>query len=683
MAISFQCPCGAKLHAPEDRAGRKAPCPRCGKVLVVPSRPAPAEPPRPVRSLPGPRTADVAPKRTTPTPAARAPQSFRAVLVLLGVLAAFLFAGVVGLGVAGLVGASRPTPQLAQGKTESSPAPRSETARATQPEPNLTQPEKQSEKQPEKQPDPEKRPDPTPDPTPDPPKPPDYAALALERLNHFRTLVGTPPVELDPLLSRDCEAHARYLAQNASHFSDPSFRITDELPELPGFSEDGRRAARNSLSSIAREDPVSVVDGDMATLFIRQALLDPEVHRFGWGVAPLPPKRWLVTLDVQRGLGTNRTITYPIEDQKGVPTSYSVDDVPNPLPQGAPHVVGFPVTVTFPPQVTLLKATGYLTAAGKDVPVWLLTPEEQGPNKKYRGNTICVVPREPLRRNTAYTASVSVEADGVAWSTTWTFSTGDGTPAVGNANTALDRLNAYRKIVGSSPVALDPILSGRCQKHADYLARHADLASTQGLGGRGENPDLAGYTEEGSTASLTAAMSWGEEARLAVDSFMASLHHRPWLLEPEVRRVGLGQAKAKQVGPIVVFDGASARDDGQVLVYPIDKQKDVGLSYAAREKPDPIPESTDKKAGFPITVTFPHAALVKKANAKLTDGQGDDVPCWLSTPEQSVAFGLQRNMVGLIAKQPLEPDATYTVTVTANVDGGDWKRTWSFTTKAK
>src|SRR5262249_10921771 len=163
-----------------------------------------------------------------------------------------------------------------------------------------------------------------------------------------------------------------------SRFSDPGFRITDELPELPGFSEDGRRGARNSLSSIAREDPLSVVEGDVATLFIRQALLDPELKRFGWGLAPLPPKRWLVVLAVQRRLGTNRTIRYPIEDQKGVPTSYSVDDVPNPLPQGAAHVVGFPVTVTFPPQVTLLKATAYVTAAGKDVPVWLLTPEEAG-----------------------------------------------------------------------------------------------------------------------------------------------------------------------------------------------------------------------------------------------------------------------------------------------------------------
>jgi uncharacterized protein YkwD len=594
-----------------------------------------------------------------------------------------LFAGVVGLGVIVLVLAARPTPQLAQGKTESSPAPRPEPVRASSPEPKKTQADQPPEKLPDPPPEPVKQPDPPPPPPPDTPRPPDYAAESLERLNRSRTLAGAPAVELDPLLARDCDAHARYLAQNASHFGEPGFRATDELPELPGFSEDGRRAARNSLSTTTRDDPPAAIDRWFATLFMRQIVLDPQLQRVGWGAAPLPQQGWVVVLDVQHGLGTNRTIRYPVEDQQGVPTSYSVDDVPNPLPQGAPHVVGCPVTVTFPPQATLLKATGYLTAAGKDVPVWILTPEEQGPNKKYRGNTVCLVPREPLRRNTAYSASVGVEVDGVAWSEKWNFTTGDGPPAVGKATTALERVNAYRKIVGSAPVELDPVLSGPCQKHADYLARHADVPSTLGLGGRGENPDLAGYTEEGSKASLRAAMSWGEDARPAVDSLMASLHHRHWLLEPEVRRIGLGQATAKLVGPIVVFDVSGGRAGGQVLVYPADQQKGVGLAYAAGEKPDPIPDSADKKAGFPITVTFPPGALVKKASATLTDGQGKDVPGWLSTPEQSVSFGLQRNTVGLIAKGPLEPDATYTVTVTANVDGADWKRAWSFTTKAK
>jgi hypothetical protein len=51
------------------------------------------------------------------------------------------------------------------------------------------------------------------------------------------------------------------------------------------------------------------------------------------------------------------------------------------------------------------------------------------------------------------------------------------------------------------------------------------------------------------------------------------------------------------------------------------------------------------------------------------------------TPEQTVDRDLQRNSVCLIARQPLRSGATYTMTVTARVDGADWKQTWSFTTR--
>ncbi|MBI4615186.1 MAG: hypothetical protein HY720_16345 [Planctomycetes bacterium] len=37
MAIRFECSCGKRLSAGEDRAGGRVRCPRCGEVVVVPT----------------------------------------------------------------------------------------------------------------------------------------------------------------------------------------------------------------------------------------------------------------------------------------------------------------------------------------------------------------------------------------------------------------------------------------------------------------------------------------------------------------------------------------------------------------------------------------------------------------------------------------------------------------------
>jgi hypothetical protein len=43
----------------------------------------------------------------------------------------------------------------------------------------------------------------------------------------------------------------------------------------------------------------------------------------------------------------------------------------------------------------------------------------------------------------------------------------------------------------------------------------------------------------------------------------------------------------------------------------------------------------------------------------------------------------QYNAVCLIPKDMLKADASYTVTVTARVDGKEWKRSWGFRTGRK
>lgn len=65
MPILISCPsCGAKSKAPDQLAGKKAKCPKCGKGVPVPGSAAPAasKPPTPSAKSPAPAAAAAAPK---------------------------------------------------------------------------------------------------------------------------------------------------------------------------------------------------------------------------------------------------------------------------------------------------------------------------------------------------------------------------------------------------------------------------------------------------------------------------------------------------------------------------------------------------------------------------------------------------------------------------------------------
>lgn len=249
----------------------------------------------------------------------------------------------------------------------------------------------------------------------------------------------------------------------------------------------------------------------------------------------------------------------------------------------------------------------------------------------------------------------------------------------------VERINAHRKAAGLEVVVVDPALAKGCAAHAAYLVKNVDHPSTQGLGLHDEDAKLPGYSKEGERAGKAAVIYLGKEGTDAVEGWMASLLHRIPLMQSRLRKVGYGAAPGGPAKVTVVLDatnGLGPGRDAPVVLYPADGQKDVPRRFEA-EIPDPIPESPDKKAGFPVTAMFSEGALVKDVKASLKDGEGKEVAIWLSSPEKPAAADYQRNTVGLIAQEPLKPSTTYAVTIAARVTGKPWLRTWSFTTAEK
>jgi hypothetical protein len=251
----------------------------------------------------------------------------------------------------------------------------------------------------------------------------------------------------------------------------------------------------------------------------------------------------------------------------------------------------------------------------------------------------------------------------------------------------LERINFHRKTAGVAPVVLDPALTKGCLAHGQYLAKNADHPSIQTQGLHAEDPKLPGYSDLGLKAAKASVIFQTGNPRSVADRWMASLFHRLPLIDPTLSRVGIAYVEGGKFGGYAVVDSLSGRTGKWAgpVVYPADKQTDVPLEFQ-HENPDPIPESKDKKAGYPVTVGFPREVAVRNAQAVLKDAAGKEVPVWVSTPEKPAASQerFQRNSIALIAQAPLEPETKYSVTVSARVNNAPWAKTWTFTTgKAK
>jgi uncharacterized protein YkwD len=248
-------------------------------------------------------------------------------------------------------------------------------------------------------------------------------------------------------------------------------------------------------------------------------------------------------------------------------------------------------------------------------------------------------------------------------------------------NTFLARLNQARTTAGLNVLTVDPALTKGCLAHAHYLVRNLDHPITKKLGVTDENPKLPGYTEEGRRAAKNGFAYTGGAPLGSLDWMLSTYYARQIVLHPDLKRIGLAIVTDKRRGTVVVIDLTSGRFHDQPVFYPVDKQKDVPLAYVGPENPNPIPKEEGKQPGFPITVRFPASVMVQKATATLKDGEGKEVPCWLSTPEKPAARpDTQRNSVALIPKDWLQENTTYTVSLSAELDGKPYRHMWSFTT---
>ena len=285
----------------------------------------------------------------------------------------------------------------------------------------------------------------------------------------------------------------------------------------------------------------------------------------------------------------------------------------------------------------------------------------------------------------SYSATLAaVLDDGESISKSWKFEIASGAiaaipPANESQNRTLDIVNRFRGLLGLPNFRMDDRLNAASLLHSKYHATnnttgHYESPGKPGFIGEepGERHEAMGWV--GSSWENVEYGSTNEED--GIRSLIDAPYHRIPFLQPGEIKFGSGYTARRLTAAF------SMSSEQATVVYPYDRQQDVPTNWNMNERPNPLRmhPSARRPVGYPIMLVYfdKEQLTLSVRSARLIDDRGNEVPCFLNTPEND---GELTNALILIPKTALRTDASYTVRVEASVlRGPDVSRTWRFHT---
>jgi tetratricopeptide (TPR) repeat protein len=257
-----------------------------------------------------------------------------------------------------------------------------------------------------------------------------HALAALAEVNVVRSYAGLPPVQLDEHLNKSAVAHSFYWLFNNGSPDVARLGIHRETFGFPGFSGvlplDRDRTFGYFRGSGVGEDithrgsPVLAVGDWVNSVFHRFPILRPDLVAIGYGDARIGP---ITMEDMEFGFiepdGPHHApVAYPAAAQQQVPTTFVDNELPDPVPPGAPQSTGYPVTLNFDILARVTMNRFYVTGPdGAELASYVGAPSPDAEK------TAWVLPQSPLKAHTTYTAHFVGTLDGAAYEKTWVFTT--------------------------------------------------------------------------------------------------------------------------------------------------------------------------------------------------------------------------------------------------------------------
>jgi uncharacterized repeat protein (TIGR01451 family) len=402
------------------------------------------------------------------------------------------------------------------------------------------------------------------------------------------------------------QAHAEYLARNRGHSSLEGLGAHRESELLPGFvgvtpSERGNYFGYSGgLGEVVtyHGDPVEGVDSWMETVYHRNLVLCYDCTEAGYGmvndgrgkfdVLNMGTESWLYP--PQRLL-----YTYPIADQRDVPTLWNGLETPDPLPDVSGWV-GYPISLylvqpdpwggaaqseqadSFDPfahspmsPLWALASAELRDSSGQVVPTYLLD-QATDPHGYLGADEVFLIPVKPLERGTTYTAHMSgTDSRGQPFDYEWSFTTQAATIVsdvyvdvatcsgrihwtTGRGVTGALRLgtsagNYAQEIPAETSSSLDRGLlvhTALLSEVVPSTTYHYQIVTTDGNGGEYLGPDTTFRTDEpniytvpsNDSISLSNAILDARECDIV--QVAAGQYSGSFLLRPKVQLLGAG-----------------------------------------------------------------------------------------------------------------------------------------------
>ena len=249
----------------------------------------------------------------------------------------------------------------------------------------------------------------------------------LQTLNDHRFAVGAPTIGADARVNAAAQNHANYSSANGymGHFE------TAGLSYYTGYSARDRLIAAGWSTSFVSE---VATGGSSGTAGVNQ-LWDAPYHRLGmmhpnsvatgWGYSTLGTRGSTVG-DFVYDFGTRPVdfVRSPASGQTGIPTSWSGQESPNPLPAGVSGPVGYPLMVVYSAgQNVTMRAAEIVAPDGSRLPIYY-APQQ------FEYDYQVIVPQRPLAPGTTYHVRFDINVSGQQVTNEWDFTTAGGSGIV-------------------------------------------------------------------------------------------------------------------------------------------------------------------------------------------------------------------------------------------------------------
>jgi uncharacterized protein YkwD len=332
----------------------------------------------------------------------------------------------------------------------------------------------------------------------------------LALTNQFRAAIGSPTVPSDPRLVAAAQSHANYNSANGvlGHSE------TAGRPYYTGNTPRERLIAQGWTTSFVSEVASGGSElGGVRLLwdapYHRLGMMHPNATTIGWGHSELNGRLSNVGNIVYNfGFRPVEFVRSPAHMQTNIPTSWSGNESPSPLPAGVSGPVGYPIMVVYSAgQNVVMRDAALVAPGGTRLPIYF-APQQ------FEFDYQVIIPQRPLAANTTYHVRFDITVAGRWLTNEWDFSTGSTISGGGPTSTVPLDNGLHAAWTSQTPV---PAMQPASTSSVTMAFRNTGTKTwTRGVAGSqvalGINGDSTGFSAMGMN------VGWPSANRVAVQN---------------------------------------------------------------------------------------------------------------------------------------------------------------------